>query len=75
MASSKQARLVRTIILASLLVGAALWYLANVLEADPDELISFAGSSLIMVVSLAGLALLFVALMKGVRYIARRKRD
>jgi hypothetical protein len=68
-----QGRLVRTIVLGAIALVAGLAWLARQLGIDADELLSFARISLILVLGTVLLGVLGAALLRGLKWLLRRR--
>jgi high-affinity Fe2+/Pb2+ permease len=69
-----QRRLTRTIVLGTLVVAAALAWLAREFGMDTGELVDYAVASVILVLVLVGLAVLGAAALWGVKRLLQRRR-
>lgn len=69
---SSQRRLARSVVLGALAVAAAIAWLATELGMDTDELLGFAGTSLLLVGSMVVLAVGGAGLVRLIRRLTRR---
>ena len=70
--SVQQRRLIRTIVLGSVAVFAAIAWLSSELGMDRDELIEYALTGLWLVLDMVVLALAGAALLRGLKWLLRR---
>jgi|TARA_Y100001933_G_scaffold8761_2_gene7840 hypothetical protein len=70
--SVQQRRLIRTIVLGSVAVFAAIAWLSSELGMDRDELIEYALTGLWLVLGMVVLALAGAALLRGLKWLLRR---
>ena len=71
--TSQHRRLVRTIVLATIGAFAAIAWLARELGMDMDALLGYAGTGVLLVFSMVALALLGAAILRGLKYLLRRR--
>lgn len=72
MRMKRKDRLPRTLLLATALVGAGLYWLIDVFGLDHDELLNFVGLSLLLVAAMVGLALVGVLVLRVIRRFFQR---
>ena len=70
--STQHRRLVRTIVLGSVAVFAAIAWLSSELGMDREELVEFALTGLWLVLAMVVLALAGAALLRGLKWLFRR---
>lgn len=70
-AKAKVGRLLRTVVLGTLALGAGAWYLADMFGVDRAELLGYLGVSVMLMLGLILLAALAVGLLRLLRWLRR----